>query len=54
MAACTDLAKNSMDELKNDDFSFSNAKIMFNLSRKGYECNTAQAKLVAELLKEYE
>lgn len=54
MAACTDLAKGSMDELKNDDFSFSNAKIMFTLSKKGYECNTAQAKLVSELLREYE
>ena len=54
MAACTDAAKNSIEELKNDDSSFSNAKIMLNLSKKGYECNTAQAKLVAELLREYE
>jgi len=54
MAACTDAAKNNIEELKNDDSSFSNAKIMLNLSKKGYECNTAQAKLVAELLREYE
>ena len=54
MAACTELAKGKMDEVKGDDSTFSNAKIMFTLSKNGFECNNAQAKLVAEMLREYD
>jgi hypothetical protein len=53
MAACTDLAQKHIDDLKNDDSSFSAAKIMFMLSNKGYDCNNSQAKLIGELLKDY-
>ena len=53
MAACTEMAKNNIDTLQNDDTSFSEAKIMLSLSKNGYDCNKAQAKLVGEMMKEY-
>jgi len=54
MAACTEFAKSKMEDLRADDSSYSEAKVMFELSKNGYDCNKSQAKLVCEMLREYE
>lgn len=54
MATCTDIAKSKIDELRDDDTSISVAKIMYTLSKSGFDCNGANAKKVADMLKEYD
>jgi hypothetical protein len=54
MSACAEVVKSKLDDIKNDDLSISNAKIMLVLSKSGYECNSAQAKLVAEIARGYD
>jgi len=54
MATCTDIAKSKIEELRNDDTSISAAKIMYTLSKSGFDCNGTNAKKVAEMLKEYD
>jgi len=54
MSACTDIAKNSMETLSSEDGSFTEAKIMLELSKNGYDCNKGQATLVKQMLEEYQ
>jgi len=49
MAKCLEMCKPHMKELNDDEGDWSEAKIMLLLSKKNYECNKAQAKLLIEL-----
>ena len=51
MSKCLDLCKPNLKELYGEDGDWSEAKIMLLLSKKNFECNKAQAKLLGELLR---
>jgi hypothetical protein len=54
MAACSEIAKYNINDCRNDDGSFTEAKIMLTLSKNGYDCNKQNAKLLGEILREYD
>jgi len=51
MATATNIAKSEIDNIRDDDFSFNNGKIMLVLAQKGLQCTNSQAKLIADVLK---
>lgn len=50
MARCLEALRPHLKDLKDDEGDWSEAKIMLVLSKKNYECNKANAKLLTELL----
>lgn len=52
MSAAVEICGDHVDELLGEDKDPSEAKIIYKLSKKGYECNKQQAKLVKELVKD--
>jgi hypothetical protein len=50
MSKCLENCKSNLKELRDNDGDWSEAKVMLLLSKKNYDCNKAQAKLLIELL----
>jgi len=51
MATATNIAVSELANIRDDDLSFNNGKIMLVLAQKGLQCTNSQAKLIGDILK---